>query len=73
MENKTNINWYPCHMAKTKKQIIDDLKLIDIVIEVLDSRCPISTRNDDLEQELKNKEVKWMEENKTNINCLITI
>ena len=56
-ENKTNINWYPGHMAKTKKQIIDDLKLIDIVIEVLDSRCPISTRNDDLEQELKNKKV----------------
>ena len=64
MENKeekdfrpARFSWYPGHMAKTKKQIIDDLKLIDIVIEVLDSRCPISTRNDDLEQELKNKKV----------------
>ena len=56
-ENKTNINWYPGHMAKTKKQIIDDLKLIDIVIEVLDSRCPLSTQNKDLEQELKNKKI----------------
>ena len=31
---KMNINWYPGHMAKTKKQIIEDLKLVDIVIEV---------------------------------------
>ena len=32
-ENKTNINWYPGHMAKTKKQIIEDLKLRDIRCE----------------------------------------
>ena len=36
--SKTSINWYPGHMAKTKKQIKEDLKLIDIVIEILDSR-----------------------------------
>ena len=30
----TNINWYPGHMAKTKRQIIEDLKLIDIVVEM---------------------------------------
>ena len=40
-----NINWYPGHMAKTKKQIIQDLKLIDIVIELLDARIPISSQN----------------------------
>ena len=34
---KMNINWYPGHMAKTKKQIMDDLKLIDVVIELLDA------------------------------------
>lgn len=34
----TSINWYPGHMAKTKRQIIEDLKLIDIVIEILDAR-----------------------------------
>ena len=32
MENNMNINWYPGHMAKTKRQITDDLKLVDIVI-----------------------------------------
>ena len=43
-ENKTNINWYPGHMAKTKRQIIEDLKLIDVVVEILDSRIPISSQ-----------------------------
>ena len=54
-ENKTNINWYPGHMAKTKKQIIQDLKLIDIVIEILDARIPISSRNPDINGLTKNK------------------
>ena len=52
---KTNINWYPGHMAKTKRQIIEDLKLIDIVIELLDARIPISSRNPDIAQITKNK------------------
>lgn len=43
-----NINWYPGHMAKTKRQIIDDLKLIDIVIELLDARIPYSSQNPDI-------------------------
>ena len=50
MENSTNINWYPGHMAKTKKQIIEDLKLIDIVVEILDARIPISSKNPDLDK-----------------------
>ena len=54
-ENKTNINWYPGHMAKTKKQIIQDLKLIDVVIEILDARIPISSHNPDLEDIIRNK------------------
>ena len=41
---KSRINWYPGHMAKTRKQIIEDLKLIDVVIEILDSRIPISSQ-----------------------------
>ena len=45
---KVGINWYPGHMAKTKKQITEDLKLIDVVIEILDSRIPISSRNLDI-------------------------
>ena len=50
-----NINWYPGHMAKTKKQIQEDLKLIDIVIELLDSRIPISSKNPDINEIIKNK------------------
>ena len=45
---KINISWYPGHMAKTKKQIAEDLKLIDIVVEILDARIPISSRNPDI-------------------------
>ena len=52
---KTNINWYPGHMAKTKKQILEDLKLIDIVIELLDARNPISSRNPDIQELTKGK------------------
>ncbi len=48
MSNSMNINWYPGHMAKTKRQIQEDLKLIDVVIELLDSRIPISSRNPDI-------------------------
>ena len=54
-ENKMNINWYPGHMAKTKKQIIEDLKLIDVVVEILDARIPISSRNPDIAEYTKNK------------------
>jgi len=54
-ENKTNINWYPGHMFKTKKQIIEDIKLIDIVIELLDARIPISSRNPDMQKIIQNK------------------
>lgn len=51
----TNINWYPGHMAKTKKQIVEDLKLIDVVIELLDARIPISSQNPDLQEIIKGK------------------
>ena len=54
-ENRTNINWYPGHMAKTKKQIIQDLKLVDIVIELLDARIPISSQNPNITEITKNK------------------
>ena len=49
-ENKTNINWYPGHMAKAKRKIEEDLKLIDGVIELLDSRIPISSRNPEMDE-----------------------
>jgi len=50
-----NINWYPGHMLKTKKQIIEDLKLIDVVLEILDARIPISSQNPDVARIIKNK------------------
>lgn len=54
-KDKMNINWYPGHMAKTKRQILEDLKLIDIVIELLDARIPISSRNPDIQNLTKGK------------------
>lgn len=51
----TNINWYPGHMAKTKRQIIEDMKLVDVVIELLDARIPKSSQNPDIQGMLKNK------------------
>jgi ribosome biogenesis GTPase A len=51
----TSINWYPGHMAKTKRQITEDLKLIDVVIEVLDARIPVSSQNPDMKELTKNK------------------
>lgn len=55
LSSKVTINWYPGHMAKTKKQIIQDLKLIDIVIELLDARIPISSQNPNIAEITKNK------------------
>ena len=43
------------HMAKTKRQIIEDLRLIDVVVEVLDARIPVSSHNPDLDGIIKNK------------------
>ena len=51
----TSINWYPGHMAKTKKQIIEDLKLIDIVVEILDARIPLASQNPDVKEYTKGK------------------
>lgn len=51
----TSINWYPGHMAKTRKQIQEDLKIIDIVIELLDARIPISSQNPDVAKLTKGK------------------
>jgi len=55
MESNLNLNWYPGHMAKTKKQIIQDLKLVDLVIELLDARIPVSSQNPDIAQITKGK------------------
>ena len=51
----TSINWYPGHMAKTKRKIIEDLKLIDVIVEILDARIPLSSQNPDVKGYAKNK------------------
>ncbi len=45
-----NIQWYPGHMTKTRRQIEADLKLVDMVVEIIDARIPISSRNPDIDQ-----------------------
>ena len=42
-------------MAKTKRQIVEDLKLIDVVVEILDARIPVSSQNPDIQEYIKNK------------------
>lgn len=53
--HKTNINWYPGHMAKTKREIKEKLPLIDVVYEVVDARMPISSKVIDIDNIIKNK------------------
>ena len=42
---KTNINWYPGHMARARREIAESVKLVDVVIEIIDARIPIASRN----------------------------
>lgn len=55
MENNMNINWYPGHMAKTKRLIEEKYNLIDIVYELVDARIPFSSKIKDIDNILKNK------------------
>jgi len=50
-----NINWFPGHMIKAKKEIQDNLKLVDVVIEIVDARIPRSSRNPEFEDLILNK------------------
>lgn len=52
---KVGINWYPGHMAKTRRLINENLNLIDVAIELVDSRIPLSSRIKDLDDIIKNK------------------
>ena len=54
-ENKTHINWYPGHMAKTKREIKEKIDLIDIVFEVIDARIPYSSKNKDIDNMVTGK------------------
>ena len=50
-----NINWYPGHMKKTRELIAENLKIVDIVIEVIDARIPVSSRNPIIDELVKTK------------------
>ena len=50
-----HINWYPGHMKKTRELIAENLKMVDIVIEVIDARIPVSSRNPIIDELVKNK------------------
>lgn len=53
--SKVSINWYPGHMAKTKREITEKLNLIDIVFEVIDARIPYSSKNNEITKMIGNK------------------
>ncbi|MCX7884269.1 MAG: ribosome biogenesis GTPase YlqF [Caloramator sp.] len=50
-----NIQWYPGHMVKSKREITESLKLIDVVIEILDARIPESSKNPEIDKIIGNK------------------
>lgn len=50
-----NYQWYPGHMTKAKRMMQEDIKLIDLVIEIIDARVPLSSRNPDIDELGKNK------------------
>lgn len=50
-----NVQWYPGHMTKAKRQMQEDLNLIDLIIELVDARVPISSRNPDIDSLGQNK------------------
>lgn len=49
------IQWYPGHMTKTKRMMVENLSLVDVVIELLDARIPYSSKNPDIDELAKNK------------------
>ena len=77
-----NLQWYPGHMTKAKRQMQEDLKLIDLIIELVDARIPLSSRNPDIDELGKNKarlillnksDLADERYNEQNIVCVISI
>nr|WP_330383711.1 ribosome biogenesis GTPase YlqF [Romboutsia hominis] len=54
-DDNLHINWYPGHMKKTKDLVRDNLKLVDVVVELLDARIPFSSKNPDIDKLAGNK------------------
>ena len=49
------VQWYPGHMAKTRRMIVENVKFVDVVVEIIDARIPISSRNPDIDDMVGNK------------------
>ena len=54
-DDNLHINWYPGHMKKTKEMVQNNLKLVDVVIELLDARIPLSSKNPEIDKLAHNK------------------
>ena len=63
---KNNINWYPGHMTKTKRMMEENIKLVDVVVEVIDARIPYSSKNPYL-NELWQRRPRIIAMNKTDL------
>ena len=57
-DDNLNINWYPGHMKKTRELVQNNLKLVDVVIELLDARIPLSSKNPDIDRLVGDSPVK---------------
>ena len=55
LDDNLHINWYPGHMKKTKELVQNNLKLVDVVVELLDSRIPFSSKNPEIDELVGNK------------------
>ena len=54
-QNQANINWYPGHMAKTRREIKESINMVDIIYEVVDARIPLSSKIKDIDDLIQNK------------------
>ena len=52
-----NIQWYPGHMTKAKRAMKEDVKLVDLVIELVDARAPLASRNPDIDSLAAGKDI----------------
>ena len=52
---KMNIHWFPGHMAKARREISEKIKVVDIVIELVDARLPLASKNPDIDDLAKGK------------------
>ena len=50
-----NIQWFPGHMSKTRRLLEENLKMVDVVIELLDARIPVSSKNPEIDSIVNNK------------------